>query len=185
MEAFAHLSILISIILGLGIAELLSGFVRTIEKRRAVRIYSPPILWAFLLLLTHVQTWWSIFGLRSHLDWTFFQFSVVLLQPIVLYMLSALALPRGSAELDLRANYFEHRRWFFALFASLLIVSIGKDLALSGSLPSTTNLLFHAVLFCLAGVGFFIAADRVQRLLAYTAAALIGAYIALLFARLR
>ncbi len=184
MEAFAHLSILISIILGLGIAELLSGFARTIEKRGAARIYPPPVVWAFLLLLTHVQTWWSIFGLRSHLDWTFFQFSVVLLQPIVLYMLSALALPRSSAELDLHANYFAHRQWFFALFASLLAVSIGKDLALSGSLPSTMNLAFHAALFCLAGVGFIFAADRVHRWLAYTAAALIGAYIALLFARL-
>ncbi len=35
-----------------------------------------------------------------------------------------------------------------------------------------------------AGVGFFMTADRVHRLLAYAAAALIGAYIALLFARL-
>ncbi len=51
MEAFAHLSILISIILGLGIAELLSGFARTLEKRRVVRIYAPPILWALLLLV--------------------------------------------------------------------------------------------------------------------------------------
>ena len=184
MEAFAHLSILISIILGLGMAELLGGFARTIEQRKVVRIYAPPVIWAFLLLLTHVQTWWSIFGLRSHLDWTFFQFSVVLLQPIVLYMLSALALPRGSAELDLRANYFAHRRWFFALFASLLTVSIGKDLALSRSLPSTVNLLFHAALFCVAGIGILVAADRVHRLLAYAGGALIGAYIALLFARL-
>jgi hypothetical protein len=184
MEAFAHLSILLSIILGLGITELLGGFARLIERRRATSVYGPAIAWAALLLLAHVQTWWTIFGYRGLHQWTFLAFFVVLLQPIVLYLLSVLSFPRSASSLDLRANYYEHRRWFFALFASLLVVSIVKDLVVAGSLPSGTNLAFHALLFAIAAVGIATANETVHRIVSYGALLLIVLYIGLLFSRL-
>ncbi len=44
--------------------------------------------WAFLPLLVNMQTWWTVYGLRSHSPWTFLEFFVILLQPITLYLLS-------------------------------------------------------------------------------------------------
>ena len=184
MEAFAHLSILLSIILGLGITELLAGFARLIEHRRATAVYGPVIAWATLLLVAHVQTWWTIFGLRTLEQWTFLKFSAVLLQPITLYLLSVLAFPRSGKTFDVEANYFEHRRWFFALFAALLLVSIVKDLIVAGALPSMANLAFHAVLFVVSVVGIATENRVAHRLLAYGSLLLIGLYVALLFSRL-
>src|SRR5947208_5766793 len=117
MDAFNYLAVLISIILGLGIAQLLTSFGRCIEQRKALRSFLPAMIWAGILLLIHVQTWWSMFGLRSLPQWTFVQFIAVLLQPITLYLLAIVVLPGQSAtSLDLRANYFAQRSWFFGLF---------------------------------------------------------------------
>lgn len=184
MEAFAHLSILLSIILGLGITELLAGFARLIEHRRSTALYGPAIAWAALLLLAHVQTWWTIFGLRALHQWTFLAFFAVLLQPITLYLLSVLAFPRGGA-FDLHENFFEQRRWFFALLGILLLVSIAKDLVVAGSLPSPLNLAFHGVLFAVAGIGMVSGREGTHRALAYGSLLVIVLYIAVLFSRLR
>jgi len=184
MDPFTHLSILLSIILGLGIAELLTRFGGIIERRHSARLYGPSLAWALVLLLAHVQTWWSIFGLREYRAWTFLTFSTVLLQPIMLFLLSVLALPRGGDAVDLRVNYYAHRRWFFGLFGGLLIVSVTKDLVLSGQLPSATNLEFHAVLFAVSLTGFLTAREGVHRVLAVLSVSVLVAYIAVLFSRL-
>jgi hypothetical protein len=145
MDAFEYLAVLISIILGLGIAQLLGGFGRWVEHRDAFRPFAPALIWAGILLLIHIQTWWSMFGLRFVTQWTFVRFAVVLLRPIVLYLLAVLVLPsQSTTTTDLRANYFAQRRWFFGLLAFLLVVSLSKDLVLSGSLPNAVNVGFHA-----------------------------------------
>ena len=183
MEAFTHLSVLLSIILGLGMAELLGGFTRLIEHRSTARLFAPAICWALLLLIVHVQTWWTLFGLRGQRDWTFLSFCVVLLQPIALYLLASLVFPRGEHP-DLRSSYFANRRWFFAFLIFLLLASLAKDLVLSGSLPSTPNLAFHVVLLVTSAVAIYTPNERFHRQLAFSSLAMILLYIGLLFSRL-
>ena len=150
MGPFDYLSVLISIILGLGITQLLTGVGRLIQSRDRVRVYWPTLAWVSLLLLVHVQTWWSMFGMRNVREWTFLAFFVVLLQPVILYLLSALVLPdlNGPERVDLRQNYLDQSRWFFGLFVLLLVVSVLKEVVLDGTLPDPMNLAAH--LFFLA-----------------------------------
>jgi hypothetical protein len=185
LDELSYLSVLISIILGLGITQLLSGFGRWIEQRAAFRAYGPAIAWAAILLVTHIQTWWTMFSMRSHVGWTFLQFGVVLLQPITLFLLSALVLPgANSRELDLRSNYFAQRRWFFGLLLALLVISVLKDLAMNGELPSPPNLAFHALLFATALIAVVTEREGYHRFLAYSSLATVVVYISALFARL-
>jgi hypothetical protein len=186
LDQFNYLAVLISIILGLGMTQLLSGFGRWIEQRASFRAYGPAIAWTAMLLVIHIQTWWSMFGMRLHANWTFLQFCIVLLQPITLFLLSALVLPgAGAPELDLRANYFAQRRWFFGLLMALLVISVLKDLAMSGSLPSPPNLAFHGLLFANALIALSTKREGYHRFLAYSSLAMIAIYIGLLFARLQ
>lgn len=183
MDAFEYLSVLISIILGLGITQLLLGFARWLERRGSFGAYPPAIAWAAFLLLVHVQTWWSMYGLRHHADWNFLQFAVVLLQPIVMFLLAVLIFPSaGAVERDLRANFLEQRPWFFGLFLALLGVSVLKDLVRTDSLPSPANLGFHGALAALALAGLTLNGERAQSWIGYGACALFSLYIALLFA---
>ncbi|HEX6535212.1 MAG TPA: hypothetical protein VF041_11470 [Gemmatimonadaceae bacterium] len=92
-DEFQYLTVLISIILGLGLTQLLTGIGRLVQARARVRLYWPALLWIALVLLMHVQVWWALFDLRAHRGWTFLNFLVVLLTPTCLYLMAALALP--------------------------------------------------------------------------------------------
>jgi len=185
MDDFNHLSVLLAIILGLAITQILSGFRGLVHARARVRMYWPAIVWAWLLLVIDVQTWWSMFGLRNHHDWTFGQFSIVLLQTIILYMLAALILPDFGAEpVDLRETYFQQARWFYSLSVLVGIVSLCKDLVLDGALPDRLNVGFHVFFMAAAAVAAVTRRDWYHKLAVLTTAVLFALYISFLFARL-
>src|SRR5438309_8223346 len=151
MDEFGYLAVILSIILGLSVTQLLQGLSNVINSRDRVQVYWPAIGWTLLLLVIDVQAWWSMFGYRGRHSWTFLQFAILLLETILLYLLAALALPNAfSAEIvDLRVNYFRHARWFFGSFLAVLLVSLVKNVVMSGSLQGPFDLSFH--LFWIAG----------------------------------
>jgi hypothetical protein len=187
MDEFSYLSVLLSIILGLAITQILQGFRGLLQSRKRARLYWPALAWAGLLLLIFVQTWWAMFGLRSHHNWTFGAFAIVLLHTIVLYMLAGLVLPDffGEDAIDLRANYYAHHAWFFSLAILAGLVSIGKDLVLNNALPEPRNLSFHFAFILTAAIAAITRREWYHKAAVLVTAGLFGFYIALLFARLR
>lgn len=77
MDQFNYLAVLISIVLGLGMTHILSSFGRWLENRGTFQAYGPAIAWAGIVLIVHVQTWWSMFGMRNHIHWTFHRRAVL------------------------------------------------------------------------------------------------------------
>ena len=184
MEAFDYLSVLISIVLGLGITQLLTGFGTWLEQRHRSKAYGVAIAWAGFLLLAHVQAGWTMFGMREFESWNFLQFTVVLMQPIVLFLLAVIVLPGPNApQNDPRENFAAQRRWFFGLLIVVLVVSLLKD-AVRMDLPEPANIAFHAVFFVIALLGFLSEGERMQRALAFGSFAVFAAYVALLFAEI-
>src|SRR5438874_4055792 len=59
MDQFSFLSVLISVILGLAVAEILQGFRGLLWSRTRIQVYWPVIGWAVLVLLVCFQHWWS------------------------------------------------------------------------------------------------------------------------------
>jgi len=55
MTPFEYLSVLISIILGLGLTHLLSAVRELIQKRAQVRFYWLALIWAALIFMAQVQ----------------------------------------------------------------------------------------------------------------------------------
>lgn len=185
MDAFNYLSVLISIILGLGITQLLSALGRCLEYRDRDTLYWPSIAWFIVLLLAHIQTWWSFFGLKDHSNWDFLQFVFVLLQPIGLYLLSVLTLPSpGSDSTNLKIWYYANRRVFFVLLMLFLFFSLMRDLVLSGSLPEIKNVIFHLLFFLSALIATLTPNERFHKALALFAVSSFTAYIYFLFNQL-
>jgi hypothetical protein len=186
MDAFSYLSVLISLILGLAITQVLKGFRGIMQSRLRLIGYWPTVLWAILIMVIAVQSWWSMYGLRHYQPWTFFGFSAVLAQTVVLYLLAALVLPDffGDTAVNLREHYYGHRKWFFALLVLLIVASIGKQLVLQGSLPPPVDLGFHLAFAAMGVTGMAIARPRYHEALVVAAALLIGAYVLMLFTRL-
>jgi len=172
---FEHISVLISIILGLGLTQLLTSVHRLVQARGRVRGYWLPLLWVALIFVSQVEWWWASFALRDDTVWNFFYFLFVLLSPVTLYLAAAFALPEfePGQRYDLREYYFGNRGWFFAFVAAgpaldairraVQAGSLGDFGALSnaisavlvGSLAFSRNPRYHAAITLFAG-GLFL-----------------------------
>jgi hypothetical protein len=183
MDAFSYLSVLLSIILGLAITQVLQGVRGLLLARGRVRLFAPTLIWCGLILVFATQSWWASFGLAHVRDWTFAGFGTLLLQTTLLYMLAALVLPdfADGEPIDLRAHYFREARPFYIVTVAMLASSLLKDKAIDGAFPRGENLAFHC-LFASFGVALAISrSPRVHVTLSILTAALVAAYIALLF----
>jgi hypothetical protein len=86
---------------------------------------------------------------------------------------------------DLRAHYYDHARWFFALAVSAGAISIAKDLVISGSWPSPANLGSQLVFMATCAIAVFTRNENYHRFLALFTAFAFSAYTAVLFAHLQ
>ena len=71
----------------------------------------------------------ALFDLRDRHDWKFGQFSVLLAQTVLLYLIAGLIYPDfgGEKAVDLRAHYFQQRKRFFGLLVLAAFISICRD----------------------------------------------------------
>jgi len=188
MDAFSYLSVPISIILGLAITELLLRTGRLIQCRDRVTLFWPPLLWTALLLLTAIQSWWALFGLRKFESWTFPAFLVVLLHPIAIVLMAALVLPDreefSHGQVDLRVHYFRQARWFFLVLILTILASLARPLVLFGAFKLNLDVEIQGFLLGLAGLAVYIRAAWYHRFVALVFAVTICAYIGLLFMQL-
>jgi hypothetical protein len=183
MDAFSYLSVLLSIVLGLAVTQLLSGFAALVHARRRIRMYWPVPLQMVVTLLVAVQVWWSTFGLHNVRQWTFAKFLVVLAQSIAVYLMAAFITPelQGEAKIDLREAYFREARWYFGSILAALAISLGKNLILSGSVQTGFDLAGHVAFAAVALSGLISRRDAVHKLNAPLALMVLSVYIALLF----
>jgi len=186
MDAFSYLSVLLSIVLGLAVTQLLSGFAALVHARRRIAMYWPvPVQMGATLLIT-VQVWWAMFGMHNVPRWTFAGFLVVLAQSVAVYLMAAFITPEfgGDTRIDLREAYFREARWFFGSILAALAISLLKNRVLFGSFQSGLDLAGHVVFAAVALVGLVSRRDIVHKLLAPLSLLAYGLYIALLFVAL-
>lgn len=174
MTLYEHLSVLISIVIGLGLTELLSNVHELVQARDRVRVHWLPVTWAVLVFVSIIQWWWSSFTFQSREEWNFFYFLFLMIRPVTSYLTAAFALPRvhGQAAYELGAYYFGIRGWFFTLLAfgnvldgirrllegeALEGVSVWSNFAsaaLVGSLAVSDSERYHAVITLLTAALF-------------------------------
>jgi phage shock protein PspC (stress-responsive transcriptional regulator) len=115
---FEHLSVLISIVIGMGIAQLLYNAHQLVQVRARLRAYWLTTLWFVLIFTSLIEWWWALFGLRTTTVWNFFYFLFMLLSPVSMYLAAAFVLPdeqeRNNETIDLRRYYYENAGWMFA-----------------------------------------------------------------------
>ena len=60
MKNFDWIAVVVSLILGLGVARLLISVVSIFQARRRVVLDWPPLIWAATIFLESVAFWWSL-----------------------------------------------------------------------------------------------------------------------------
>lgn len=186
MTQFEYLSVLISIIIGLGLSHLLASAARLIQLRHHTRLYGPTLAWMATALIAQIQIWWVAFERRTSADWNFFSFLLYLLIPIGAYVLSYLVVPdlEGEEMVDLKASYYANRVWFFGILAALMGVSLGEQYLRDGRIPWGTDALFRIVFLLLALAGMWIRREAFHVFTATIFLLLFCAYVFDLFLRL-
>jgi hypothetical protein len=186
MSAFDYLTVLISIVLGLAIANVLTRVAGVITARQRVDFYWPPVAWAIWLFFISAQHWWAEWGLRHTQQWSFGIFWLQLLTPVDLFLLSALVLPERDPDgrLDLGEWYFQNRRWFFAVMFFLPALSIAEEVARTGRMSSWLNLAFLLLFDVVIVIAYFLRSRRAQEWITAQAMVLTIVYVFLLFIQL-
>ena len=107
MNLFEFLMILLSLIVGLGLAEILSGVAGHV-KRHGMRGFS----WAHTVITLTVfigllQTFWEAWGLRAEETWSFPAMLLMLGSPICLYLIAHIIFPEPSEQPNLGDHYMD------------------------------------------------------------------------------
>ena len=129
MNSFEFIMVLVSIIIGLGIAELLQGVARMMRGRFEGGLLH--LLWTANMLNMLIQCFWSWWMLEGKSDWAYYELLMVLLGPIVMYIISSLLHIPEQWPSRLDAKFINHRRPFFVLFLILMIIFTFGDIQFS------------------------------------------------------
>jgi hypothetical protein len=186
MNAFDYLTVLISIVLGLAMANVLARLAAVLTARERIDFYWPPIVWAIWLFFICAQHWWAQWGIRHTSEWNFVTFWLELLVPVDLFLLAALVLPERAEHgtLDLGEWYVRNQRWFFAIMFFLPALSIAEEVARTGRMHSALNLGFLVAFDVVIVAAYFLRSRRAQEWITAQAMVMTLLYVALLFLRL-
>ena len=125
MGVFEYLGVLLSVVVGLGVTHLLAGLSKTIHHRNTVRISWIHTLWTFNVLIYIVIIWWGMFWWSGLQDWPFFNFLLLILYAVILFLAASLLYPWDLPnDFDFDAHFFETRPWFFAVLTAGWIIDI-------------------------------------------------------------
>lgn len=175
MDRFEYLSVLVSIVIALGMSEVVSVWGRLLRRRREVRLCWIHAGWSLFVLVLMAQLWWGFWNYRVVEDWSFAGLMIVLSLALLMVLAALVITPSDqvAAGLDLRRFYLDNRRLFFGIGALLL-----AQIALSDAVVSRQPVLHVENAFRAAGLGLALVAARSEN------AALHGVIVAAGFALL-
>lgn len=175
MSLFEFLMVLVSLIIGFGLAELLSGIAQSIRNKEEVSFYWVHSVFVAIIFLALLQTWWEIWGVRDTPTWTFIGLLMMLAGPIGLFLISHLVFPQPLAGANLRTFYYDKMSSIFwiAVFtvlasAAFRPVILGDQLftidnlssfllvPIFASMARTKNTLFHSYMVVLVFVSIVV-----------------------------
>ena len=158
METFEYVAVLTSIIIGLGMAQLLMGVTRLIQHPDQAKPYWVHLCWVFYMFLFSVFWWWWEFRLGAIELWTFGIYLFVILYAFLVFLLCALLFPSNLSGYDGFKDYFYAKRaWFFGVLILSQLVDIAdsvlKGMDYYNSLGSHYTLTQIAiVIFCVTAI---------------------------------
>jgi len=120
---FAHIRIVLGIVLGLALTTLLKGLAKFVQHPGRERIYGVHLGWALSMFILLVHFWWWEFGLVRVHPWSFTSYAFLILYVVVLFLLCTLLFPDDLADYSGWRDYFQSRRtWFFGIMAALYVI---------------------------------------------------------------
>lgn len=134
MSPFEYITVLISIVLGMGITQLVSGFAAIVIRWERVKIYWPHLVLCILVFVLHIQDWWATYELVNFKFWRLPTFLFFILYPVNLYVLSRILFPErwSRQQTDLKVFYLNNFRKIYIFMIFLPVHSIIDNYFIGG-----------------------------------------------------
>jgi hypothetical protein len=119
MSAFEYVMVLVSIVIALAIAHLLTALAEGVHRYRGhgepIKLDAVFLLWVGFVLIWLVSFWWWEFKFQEvAVEWSYGLYIFVISYAIVLFMLAEILVPhRMRGVSDSYAYFMEGRKWFF------------------------------------------------------------------------
>jgi hypothetical protein len=110
MSSFEFIAALMSIIIGLGVTNLLAGAGRAFYRRKENPLDEVHIVLTIATLLLLVLQWWVTFRWNTEENWTFDKFLVLTAWTVTLYLLTVFLYPPDLSEAEEHQGRFERNR---------------------------------------------------------------------------
>ena len=126
MERLPYLATFVSLILGLGVANVLANLSALIKRGRQADWYWIHTLWGVFLLLAMASEWWILLQWERVAEIGFFIYLFLLVKPSILFVASDLLFPdgRGGGRVSLEEHFFAVRRPLFLVLAAYPIADL-------------------------------------------------------------
>ncbi len=115
MSQFEYVAVLISIIVGLALAQILRGVGRMVTNPGGPRPYWVHLIWTAYLFLNITMFWWWEFRLGT-IDWSITLYLVVIAYATLLFFASLVMQPGSLGGINsYKEYYYSRRNWIFGL----------------------------------------------------------------------
>jgi len=121
MSSFEFIAALMSIIIGLGVTNLLAGAGRAFYRRNENPLDEVHIVLTIATLLLLTIQWWVTFKWNTEVNWSFDKFLVLIVWTITLYMLTVFLYPPDLSEEEEHQGRFERNRsGYYSAFIAIV-----------------------------------------------------------------
>jgi hypothetical protein len=115
MSAFEHLLTLGSFVLAISIATILRFVAAAYHRRRETHASLAHALWVAIIFFGQVSFWLGAYNFESQARMSLFAVAFVVVQPVLLFLQSALVSAGGEKGLDLAAHHAADGRAYMSL----------------------------------------------------------------------
>ncbi|MEN8376968.1 MAG: hypothetical protein ABFS34_16190 [Gemmatimonadota bacterium] len=171
MTVFEYLSVLLSVVMGLGLTHILVGFSKSVHHRDTLKVYWVHVAWGVNVIVYIVGIWWGMFWWSGLPEWTFVEFLLVFAYTVSLFLLASILYPWDiPPDFDFEDHFYRNRSWFFGLLTVAWFIDIPETVlkaegGLRGLPPSywgfVAVIILSAVIAALTGNRRFHAAFAV------------------------
>ena len=122
MGLFEFLMVLVSVVIGLGLTEILTGGANLLRARESVRFHWIHVLFQFGIFFALLQQWWESWDWVGLEEISFLAVLTLLASPVFLYLIAHLLFPSPVENADLKSYYYRQAPLLWGLVAAGTIV---------------------------------------------------------------
>ena len=106
MGLLEFLMVLVSVVIGLGLTEILSGAANLLRARETVRFHWFHILFQLGVFFALLQQWWEFWDMQGMGQISYFAVLAILAPPVFLFLIANLLYPSDPEGADLEEYYY-------------------------------------------------------------------------------